>query len=82
MPVILQPEDEEQSLDASGTSFVKSIAVESVSGGADGRSRRLANRQLDEIRWLACNKPVSGDEIPRGAVITVLSNLRIFGTMA
>jgi SOS response associated peptidase (SRAP) len=51
MPVILQPEDEEQWLDVSRTSFAKGqIGVEAVSRRADGCPRRFAHRQLSEVR--------------------------------
>jgi putative SOS response-associated peptidase YedK len=45
MPAILQPEDEEQWLDASRAPFVKAKSLlKPYPGKADGRSRRFTNR--------------------------------------
>src|SRR5262245_39616756 len=50
MPVILRPEDEEQWLDVSRTTFAKAVTVEALSRRPYGCSRRFTNHQLGEVR--------------------------------
>jgi putative SOS response-associated peptidase YedK len=73
MPVILQPEDEEQWLDASRTPFVKAKSLlkpypEELMGAHD--VSKIVNSA--KYNGPECIQPVSDDEIPRSGQLSLL----------